>query len=168
MKRYGAHDWRSEPTILITTSPSGGGKTYRVCAIGIAAREREHDVVYLRIDDLARRLVIAPGDGIAHQDLLTGLSDTDLLRLDDFLTVGSDPDAASDLFAILANREHRLPTLIARQSGPGYWVEALLDRVAADSIVNWLANHAREINLGQIDMRERLDQRSRASANHLE
>lgn len=146
MKRYGAHDWRSEPTNLITTSPSGGGKTYRVCAIGIAAREREHDVGYLRIDDLARRLVIAPGDG----------------------TVGSDPDAASDLFAILANREHRLPTLIARQSGPGYWVEALPDRVAADSIVNWLANHAREINLGQIDMRERLDQRSRASANHLE
>lgn len=69
------------------------------------------------MDDLARKLIIARGDGIAHQDLLTRLSDTDLLIIDDFLTVGIDPDAASDLFAILANREHRLPTVIASQSG---------------------------------------------------
>ncbi|MEI6623999.1 MAG: hypothetical protein WCP28_19060 [Actinomycetes bacterium] len=58
--------------------------------------------------------------------------------------------------------------MIAAQSGPGYWVEALPDRVAADSIVNRLANHARKINLGQIDMRELLDQRSRASTNYWE
>ncbi len=64
------------------------------------------------MDDLARRLVIARSDGIAHQDLLTRLSDTDLLMIDDFLTVGIDPDAASDLFAVLANREHRLPTVM--------------------------------------------------------
>lgn len=83
------------------------------------------------MDDLARRLVIARGDGIGHQKLLNELSDVDLLVIDDFLTVGIDPEAANDLFAVLANREHRLPTLIASQSGPAYWVEALPDRVAA-------------------------------------
>ncbi len=123
----------------------------------------EHDVVYVRMDDLARRLVIARADGIAHQDLLTGLSDTDLLIIDDFLTVGIDPDAASDLFAILANREHRLPTLIASQSGPDYWAQALPDRVAADSIVNRLANNARTITLGEIDMRRQRRQQARAA-----
>ena len=46
------------------------------------------------MDDLARKLVIARTDGIAHQDLLTRLSDTDLLIIDDFLTVGIDPEAA--------------------------------------------------------------------------
>ena len=81
----------------------------------------------------------------------------------DFLTVGIDPDAASDLFAVLANREHRLPTMIAAQSGPGYWLEALPDRVAADSIVNRLANHARKINLGQIDMCRHRGQQARAT-----
>lgn len=118
MRRCGNHDWRSEPTNLLVTSPTGGGKTYLVCAIGIAACHREHDVAYLRLDDLARRLIIARADGIAHQNLLTQLSDTDLPIIDDFLTVGIDPEAASDLFAILANREHRLPTLIASHSGP--------------------------------------------------
>ena len=168
MRRYAVHDWRSEPMNLLITSPTGGGKTYLVCAIGIAACHREHDVLYLRMDDLARKLVIARTDGIAHQDLLTRLSDVDLLAIDDFLTVGIDPNAASDLFAILANREHRLPTLIASQSGPDYWAQALPDRVAADSIVNRLANNARTINLGTVDMRRHRGQQARATEGYWE
>lgn len=70
------------------------------------------------------------------------------------------PDAASDLFAILANREHRRPTLIASHSGPDYWASALPDRVSADSIVNRLANNARTINLGDIDMRRHRGQQA--------
>ena len=72
------------------------------------------------------------------------------------------------MFAVLANREHRLPTVIASQSGPGYWVEALPDRVAADSIVNRLANHSRTINLGTVDMRKLCDDQARAETNHWE
>jgi len=161
MKRYAAHDWKTEPTNLLVTSPTGAGKTYLICAIGIAACEREHDVLYLRMDDLARRLVIARSDGIAHQDLLTKLANADLLIIDDFLTVGIDPNAASDLFAILADREHRLPTMIASQTGPDYWAQALPDRVAADSIVNRLANNARTIKLGEVDMRRQHSQEAR-------
>jgi hypothetical protein len=37
MRRYGAHDWRTEPTNLLVISPTGAGKTYLACAIGIAA-----------------------------------------------------------------------------------------------------------------------------------
>lgn len=77
-------------------------------------------------------------------------------------------DAANDLFAVLANREHRLPTLIDSQSGPAYWVEALPDRVAADSIVNRLANNARQLNLGDVDMRQLRDDRARAQPDHWE
>ena len=82
--------------------------------------------------------------------------------LDEFLTVGIDSDAADDLFAILANREHRLPPMIASQTGPGHWVAELPDRVAADSIVNRLAHNTRIINLGQIDMRQHRNDQARA------
>jgi DNA replication protein DnaC len=168
MRRYAAHAWRADPTNLLIVSPSGGGKTYLACAIGITACLSEHTVNYARMDDLARKLIITRSDGIAHQKLLNELSDVDLLIIDDFLTVGIDSDAASDLFAILANREHRLPTVIASQSGPGYWVEALPDRVAADSIVNRLANRARTINLGSVDMRKLRDDHARADKAHWE
>jgi len=162
MRRYAAHDWRSDATNLLIISPTGGGKTYLACALAIGACQSEHSVLYFRMDDVARRLVIARGDGIAHQKLLNELSNIDLLIIDDFLTVGIDSDAASDLFAILANREHRLPTMIASQTGPAHWVAELPDRVAADSIVNRLANNARIINLGQIDMRRHRNDQARA------
>ena len=71
MRRYATHDWKADPTNLLITSPTGGGKTYLACAIGLAACQREHDVTYARLDDLARKLIIARGDAIAHQDLLT-------------------------------------------------------------------------------------------------
>lgn len=154
MRRYADHDWRSDPVNLLIISPTGGGKTYLASALGIAACHNEHTVAYVRMDDLARRLVLARADAIAHQQLLNELSNVDLLVIDDFLTVGIDQDAAADLFAVLANRDHRLPTMIASQTGPAHWVAELPDRVAADSIVNRLANRARTINLGNIDMRK--------------
>ncbi|MGH3520602.1 MAG: ATP-binding protein, partial [Haloechinothrix sp.] len=128
MKRYAAHDWRADPTNLLIISATGGGKTYLASALGIAACHNEHTVTYLRMDDLARQLVLARADAIAHQQTLNELSNVDLLILDDFLTIGIDSDAASDLFAILANREHRLPTIIASQTGPVHWVAELPDR----------------------------------------
>lgn len=168
MRRYAAHQWRADSTNLLIISPSGGGKTYLACALGISACQSEHAVAYFRMDDLARRLVIARGNGIAHQKLLNELSSVDLLIIDDFLTVGIDSDAASDLFAVLANREHRLPTMIASQTGPAHWVAELPDRVAADSIVNRLANHARIINLGQIDMRRHRNEQTRSHDTYWE
>ncbi len=168
MRRYANHDWKSDASNVLITSPTGGGKTYLACAIGLAACHREHHVTYARMDDLARQLVIARADGIAHQDLLNELSDTDLLIIDDFLTIGIDERAASDLFAILANREHKRPTIIASQSGPDYWITALPDRVAADSIVNRLANNARKINLGNTDMRKEQNQANRKNPNYWE
>jgi len=168
MRRYATHDWRADPMNLLIISPTGGGKTYLACALGVSACHNGHAVTYARMDDLARQLVIARNDGIGHQKLLNELSQTDLLIIDDFLTVGIDSDAASDLFAILANREHRLPTMIASQTGPAHWVAELPDRVAADSIVNRLANHARTINLGQIDMRRLRHDNTRASNDYWE
>lgn len=168
MRRYATHDWKADPTNLLITSPTGGGKTYLACAIGLAACQREHDVTYARLDDLARKLIIARGDAIAHQDLLNHLSNTDLLTIDDFLTIGIDENAAGDLFAILANREHKRPTMIASQSGPDYWVRTLPDRIAADSIVNRLANNARKINLGTTDMRKQTNQAARNQPDYWE
>ena len=168
MRRYATHDWRADPMNLLIISPTGGGKTYLACALGIAACHNGHAVTYARMDELARRLVIARGDGIRHQKMLNDLSDVELLIIDDFLTVGIDPEAANDLFAVLANREHRLPTMIASQSRPAYWLEALPDRVAADSIVNRLANNAREINLGEVDMRRQRDDQARATTGYWE
>lgn len=168
MRRYADHDWSADPINLLIISPTGGGKTYLASAIGIAACHNEHTVAYTRMDDLARRLALARTDAIAHQHLLDHLSNVDLLIIDDFMTVGIDHDGAGDLFAILANRDHRLPTMIASQTGPAHWVQELPDRIAADSIVNRLANRARTIHLGDIDMRKLRHEHTRTNPTYWE
>ncbi len=168
MQRYATNDWKTETLNVLLTSPSGGGKTYLACALGIAACQNEHSVAYTRMDDLARALVIARSDNIKHQLLLNEYSNVDLLIIDDFLTVGIDPDAAADLFTILANREHRAPTLIASQSGPDYWIDVLPDKVAADSIVNRLVNHSKKITLSDIDMRRERSEQARNTNGYWE
>ena len=120
--------------------------------------------------DAKRRLkIVTEGDPVVEPDLDWDDQGIDALAdIDDFLTVGIDSDADHDLFAILANREHRLPTMTASQTGPAHWVAELPDRVAADSIVNRLANHARIINLGQIDMRRHRNEQARTHETYWE
>ena len=168
MKRYALHQWRADPTNLLIISPSGGGKTYIACAIGIAACHSEHTVYYTRLDDLARDLMLARENRQDHQHLLERLQHTDLLIIDDFLTVGIDQNIASDLFAVLADREHRLPTMIVSQTDPSYWVQVLPDRVAGDSIVNRLANNTRWLLLGDTDMRKLNHEKVRDTADFWE
>lgn len=168
MKRYATHQWRADPTNLLIISPTGGGKTYIACAIGIAACHSEHSVFYTRMDALARKLLIARSDSKVHDELLTKLREADLLILDDFLTVGIDQNIASDLFGVLADREHRSPTIIVSQTDPAYWVQVLPDRVAGDSIVNRLANNTRWLLLGDTDMRKLKHEKARDSAEFWE
>ena len=168
MKRYAMHQWRHDPTNLLIIAPSGGGKTYVACAIGIAACHSEHSVIYMRMDVLARKLLIARENGRDHDALLERLREADLLIVDDFLTVGLDQNIASDVYGVLADREHRLPTVIASQTDPSYWVQVMPDRVAGDSIVNRLANNTRWLLLGDADMRKLKHEKARESADFWE
>lgn len=80
--------------------------------------------------------------------------------------MGIDPDAASDLFTIMANREFRRPTMIVSQSGPDCWAKTLPDKVAADSIANRLAANSKVIKLGEVDMRRITAEEQRDTENY--
>ena len=144
--------------------PYGFGKTHLLNALAWEAMRNapEKRVVYLTAERFLSTFVRALMDRqtAAFKEELRA---ADLLIIDDFLTVSIDPEAGNDLFAILANRNERLATIIASQTGPAHWVDALPDRVAADSIVDRLAHHARRIELGGIDMRKACHDQTRTS-----
>lgn len=168
MNRYARNDWSRDTLNVLITGASGSGKTHLGCAIGVAACHNEHSVRYWRMDQLALELLSVQDDHIAHRNLLNQLKEVDLLILDDFLTVGVDARATNDLFTVLADRDRRLATMVLAQSGPEYWIQMIHDRVAADSIVNRLANNSRQINLGTVDMRRELNDMQRQSGEHWE
>lgn len=61
-----------------------------------------------------------------------------------------------------------MPMMIASRTARAHWVAELLDRVAADSIANRLANRARTINLGNIDMCKLRHDQHRTHETHWE
>lgn len=64
--------------------------------------------------------------------------------------------------------ENRLPTIIASQTDPSYWVQAMPDRTAGDSSVNRLATNTRWIVLGNTDMRKLKHDETRAATDYWE
>lgn len=167
VKRYATTDWSTTTRNLLLISPTGGGKTYLACAIGNAACHNGHTVTYTRMDQLARDLTLRRNDIIAHNKFVNDLTNQDLLIIDDFLTVGIPSETASDLFTILADREHRGATIIASQTGPAQWVTELPDKVTGDSIVNRLANNGRALQIGSIDMRaEHRNTKNKETTHH--
>ena len=148
-------------TAFLTNSP-------RFNVAFLDARHRARGRCENRIKTLKNTGLGKLNDGVGHQDLLLKLCDVDLLIIDDFLTVGIDQNVAGDLFAILAERENRLPTIIASQTDPSYWVQAMPDRIAGDSIVNRLATNTRWIVLGNTDMRKLKHDEARATTDYWE
>ncbi|MGP5604954.1 ATP-binding protein [Corynebacterium casei] len=155
LKRLAATNWRENPTNVQVLAPTGTGKTYIACALGIAACQAGYSVAYYRLDQLVDALtVFLPADK-RYADLMRRLQNIDVLILDDFLTIGIDQRGQEDLTKIIFNRDGRLPTIVASQTSAAYWLEALPDRVGADSLVSRL-NTGQRINLGDYDMRRHL------------
>ena len=128
-------------------APTGTGKTYIACAIGIAACQAGYSVAYFRLDQLVDALaVLLPADK-RYVDLVRRLQNVDVLILDDFLTIGINQRGQEDLTKIIFDRDGRLPTIVASQTSAAYWLESLPDRVGADSLVSRL-NSGQRISIG--------------------
>ena len=155
LKRLAATNWRETPTNVHLLAPTGTGKTYIACAIGIAACQAGYSVAYFRLDQLVDALaVLLPADK-RYVDLVRRLQNVDVLILDDFLTIGINQRGQEDLTKIIFDRDGRLPTIVASQTSAAYWLESLPDRVGADSLVSRL-NSGQRISIGDYDMRQHL------------
>ncbi|MFR9707802.1 ATP-binding protein, partial [Corynebacterium striatum] len=80
--------WRDEPSNVHVLAPTGAGKTYIACAIGIAACQAEYSVAYYRLDQLVDELAAFPPADERYVAKMRRLQNIDVLILDDFLTIG--------------------------------------------------------------------------------
>ena len=69
---------------IIILGPSGAGKTYLSCALGLAACRRFHSVKYIRLPELLNELAVARGEG-AYRKAVADFVKTSLLILDEWL-----------------------------------------------------------------------------------
>lgn len=153
LKRIAATNWRENPTNIHILAPTGTGKTYIACAIGIAACKAGYSVAYYRLDQLVDMLAVFSPTDQNYLDKMRKLINVDVLIIDDFMTISINQRGQEDLAKIIFDRDGRLPTLNSSQSAAAYWVETLPDRVGADSLVSRL-NNGHRIHIGDFDMRK--------------
>jgi DNA replication protein DnaC len=129
---------RHNVTIL---GPSGAGKTYLSCALGLAACRRFHSVKYIRLPELLNELAVARGEGI-YRKAVADFGKANLLILDEWLLLPLKEEETRDILEIIELRHKKSSTIFASQFrtegwhgklGEGPLADAILDRIIYDS-----------------------------------
>lgn len=147
--------WIRDRHNVLITGPTGIGKTWIACALGHHACRQGFTTLYLRLPRLLQELPMAKGDG-RYGKLMTTLSRTDLLLLDDFGLAPLNAEHRHDLLEVLEDRHDQRATIVTSQLPVEHWHEAIGDSTLADAILDRLGHNAYKIALKGDAMRKRL------------
>lgn len=151
--QLGSCQWVKDHHNVLLTGPTGIGKSYIACALAQNACREGYKSLYQRLPRLLEELGIAKGDG-RYNKLLTNLSKTDLLVLDDFgLSKLTEPQCR-DLLEVIEDRHGLKSTIMASQLPVKNWHDVMLDPTLADAILDRLVHNAYKINLHGESMRK--------------
>ena len=138
---------------LIITGPTGVGKTYLGCALGMEAIRQEYSVRYMRTSDLIERLTLARADG-SYRSLGANLRRLDLLILDDFGLSPVSVSSSRELLEIIDARVDLRSTIFLSQFPVAQFHALMEDKTAADAIMDRIIHASRVIELTGESMRK--------------
>lgn len=147
--------WIREHLNILITGPTGIGKTWIACALAQNACREGFTTLYLRLPRFLQDVAIAKADG-RYTTLMTTLSKTALVLLDDFGLAPLRDDHRHDLLELLEDRHERHATIVTSQLPVEHWHEAIGDPTLADAILDRLVHNAYKITLKGDSMRKRL------------
>jgi DNA replication protein DnaC len=149
-----AGHWLERKQNVLITGPTGVGKSFLACALGNQACRSGYTTNFYRFPRLLDALLSSRGDG-THLKMLTRLSKTSLLILDDFGLSPVAPSEAKDLLEILEDRYQVSSTVITSQLPTRQWHEILGEPTIADAVCDRLLHNAFTIELKGDSMRRR-------------
>ena len=139
-------DWIKQHQNVIFLGPTGIGKSYLACALGQRACREGLSVRYLRMVKLFELLRAAQAIG-KYPALMSKLSKTDLIILDDWGLGELSAVERQDLLEILENRNGARSTALTTQLPVDLWHQYIGDAMIADAILRRLLNCAHTIEL---------------------
>jgi len=134
--------------------PPGSGKSHLAQAIGLAAIQQGHRVLYREAHALIEELADANLDGTrkAH---LAELASVPLLIVDDLGMRKLPATAAEDLLEVIMRRYERASTLLTSNRPVDDWGRLLGDTAAVTAMLDRLLHHAHLLKCGPRSWRTR-------------
>ena len=154
LARLATGQWGRERHNVLSTGPTGIGKTWLGCALGHKAGRAGLTVLYLRLPRFLPERPIATGDGRCRK-LRTTLAKTDVLMRDAWGLAPLSDENRRDVLEIVEERHDCRATLVTRQLPVEHWHEALGDPTLADALLDRLVQNAYKITLQGESMRKR-------------
>lgn len=127
--------------------PGGTGKSHLAQAIGQAAIQQGHKVLYRETHILLEEVAEATMDGTRKQ-YMESVSTVALLIIDDFGMRKLPPTAAEDLLEIVMRRYERASTLLTSNRPVDDWGKLLADVAAVGAMLDRLLHHGHVLKCG--------------------
>jgi DNA replication protein DnaC len=127
--------------------PGGTGKSHLAQAIGWAAIQQGHQVLYRETHVLLDELAEAVVDG-TRRDYMERIATVPLLIIDDFGMRKLPLTAAEDLLEIVMRRYERASTLLTSNRPVEDWGRLLGDVAAVGAMLDRLLHHGHVLNCG--------------------
>jgi len=141
-----ASQWVNRHRNCLVTGPTGTGKTYLACALGVQGCRDGYRTRYYHAPKLFRDLEIARADG-SLPALLKKLARTTLLIVDDLGIASVSGKLYREFLEILDDRQGQGSTVITSQFPISQWHEIIGDPTVADAILDRLVHNAYRLEL---------------------
>ncbi len=146
-------DWVVKGRDLIITGPTGVGKSFIACALGMQACINEYKTLYFTANKLLDLLVLAKADGTYFKQL-DALAKSSLLIIDDFGLKKLDNKQCTILLDIIDDRHSKHATIITSQLPVKSWFDCFAEPTIADAILDRVTNASYRIKLDGESMRK--------------
>ena len=150
-----------EDVLLI--GPPGTGKSHLSQALGQAAIQQGHRVLYREVHVLLEELTDATLDG-TRKDVIADLSTVPLLIIDDLGMRKLPATAAEDLLEVIMRRYERASTILTSNRPVDDWGKLLGDTAAVTALLDRLLYHAHVLTCGPRSWRTKLQPAAETSA----
>jgi len=132
---------------VLFLGPPGTGKSHLAQAIGRAAIQQGHRVVYREAHTLIEEIADATLDG-TRKEYLADLATVPLLIIDDLGMRKLPHTAAEDLLELVMRRYERASTLLTSNRPIDDWGKLLGDTAAVTALLDRLLHHAHVLKCG--------------------
>ncbi len=139
---------------LLLCGPSGVGKSHLANGLGIEALKRDLRVLSYPVHHLLKSLHATQASG-GQTRLWSKLRSADLLILDDFGLYPLTPQAAQDLYEIIAERYERASIIITSNRAFEEWAEVFGNDLLASAALDRLTHHTHTLTIRGSSYRQR-------------